>query len=110
MKYWAFDEKDVDIIFKSAETARKFDSYAVAEKVCLVDRFYAKCVLTQPAYFMQVKWTKLGKFDKAIEYYDLYLSQYSHEKNTSPKKPKGKKASCTWAATNKARSRMKMFP
>ena len=42
---------------------------------------------------------RLGKFDKAIEYYDLYLSQYSHEKNTSPKSQK-EKASCTWAATN----------
>ena len=32
-----FDEKDVDIIFKSAEAARKFDSYAVAaEKYALL--------------------------------------------------------------------------
>jgi len=33
----AFDEKDAEIIFKSAEAARKFDSYAVAaEKYALL--------------------------------------------------------------------------
>lgn len=97
----AFDEKDVDIIFKSAEAARKFDSYAVAaEKYALLIDSMQNVPDSTCLFYAGEMNQRLGKFDKAIEYYDLYLSQYSHEKEYLTKKAKKEKASCTWAATN----------
>lgn len=97
----AFDDKDVEIIFKSAEAARKFDSYAVAAEkyAILIDSLQNTPDSTCLFYAGEMN-QRLGKFDKAIEYYDLYISQYGNEKDYLTKKAKKEKASCTWAATN----------
>lgn len=97
----AFDDKDVDIIFKSAEAARKFDSYAVAaEKYSILIDSLQNTPDSTCLYYAGEMNQRLGKFDKAIEYYDLYISQYGNEKDYLTKKAKKEKASCTWAATN----------
>ncbi|MBK7221019.1 MAG: PD40 domain-containing protein [Saprospiraceae bacterium] len=97
----AFDEKNVDIIFKSAEAARKFDSYAVAaEKYALLIDSLQNIPDSTALFYAGEMNQRLGKFDKATEYYDLYLSQFGNEKDYLSKRAKKEKASCAWAAIN----------
>lgn len=72
-----FDEKDPVIIFKAAESARQFNSYArAAEKYSyLVD------TLNDDKQPLSVFWLasmnqRIGKYDEAKKYYDMYLSEY----------------------------------
>lgn len=96
-----FDEKDVNIIYKSAEAARKFDSYAVAaEKYSILIDSLQNIPDSTCLFYAGEMNQRLGKFDKAIEYYDLFLTQYGNEKEYLTKKAKKEKASATWASTN----------
>ncbi|MBK9253965.1 MAG: hypothetical protein IPM42_00605 [Saprospiraceae bacterium] len=73
-----FDEKDPQIVFKAAESARQFNAYArAAEKYqFLLD------TLKDTGYPMATYWLaemnqRMGKYDDADLYYNLYLSEYS---------------------------------
>lgn len=85
--YWAlvnyntvleFDEKDPVVIFKAAESARQFNAYArAAEKYrYLIDTLNDD---TQPLsiYWLASMNQRMGKYDEAKKYYDMYLSEYS---------------------------------
>ena len=73
-----FDDKDPVIIFKAAESARQFNSYArAAEKYkYLVDTLNDD---NQPLsiYWLASMNQRIGKYDEAKKYYDMYLSEYS---------------------------------
>ena len=85
--YWAlvnyntvleFDEKDPVVIFKAAESARQFNAYArAAEKYkYLIDTLNDD---TQPLsiYWLASMNQRMGKYDEAKKYFDMYLSEYS---------------------------------
>jgi hypothetical protein len=72
-----FDENDKEIIFKSAESARLFNSYArAAEKYqYLVDSLNDDTHPTAVYWLANMK-QRMGKYDDARKYYDLYLAEY----------------------------------
>ena len=76
----AFDEKDPAILLKSAESARLFDSYALAAQrySYLIDSLGIVTDSTSLFYAGEMN-QRLGKFDKAVEYFDLYISQYGKD-------------------------------
>jgi tetratricopeptide (TPR) repeat protein len=95
-----FDEKDANIIYKTAESARQFDSYKLAAEryTYLIDTLQ---VIPDSSvyYYAGEMYQRLGQFDKATEYYDLYISQYGTEGEYFTEKSKKEKASATWAAS-----------
>ncbi|MBK8700115.1 MAG: hypothetical protein IPN29_11525 [Saprospiraceae bacterium] len=97
----AFDEKDPVIILKTAESARLFDSYALAAQrySYLIDSLEIVYDSTSLFYAGEMN-QRLGKFDKAVEYYDLYLSQYGKVGDYLSKRAKKEKESSTWASSN----------
>ncbi len=72
-----FDDKDPVIIFKAAESARQFNAYAkAAEKYkYLVDTLSDD---KQPiaVYWLASMNQRMGKYDEAQKYFDMYLSEY----------------------------------
>jgi tetratricopeptide (TPR) repeat protein len=96
----AFDETDADIIFKAAESARYFDSYKLAAKKYdyLIDT--AQYFNDSTIYFYAAEMhQRIGDYDKANEYFDLYLTQYGKDGDVLTDKAKQGKKSVLWAST-----------
>lgn len=72
-----FDKKDVNILFKSAESARLFNSYArAAEKYqYLIDTLNDNTHPSASFWLANMK-QRMGKYEDARKYYNLYLSEY----------------------------------
>lgn len=72
-----FDPKDPEILFKSAESARQFNAYskAAAKYQFLIDSLNDT---TQPLaiYWLAHMKQRMGKYDEARKYYDLYISEF----------------------------------
>jgi tetratricopeptide (TPR) repeat protein len=95
-----FDEKDADVLYKSAECARMFDSYKIAADrySYLIDSLQ---IIKDSLIYVHAgeMYQRLGQFDKANDYYDLYISQFGTEGEYYTDKAKKEKASATWAAS-----------
>lgn len=95
-----FDEKDADIIHKSAEAARLFDSYKIAaEKYSyLIDTLN---IVKDSSVYLHAgeMYQRIGQFDKATEYYDNYITMYGSKNDALTEKAKNSKSSCVWAAS-----------
>lgn len=95
-----FDEKDADVLYKSAECARMFDSYKIAAErySYLIDTLQ---IINDSLIYVHAgeMYQRLGQFDKANDYYDLYISQYGTDGEYYTDKAKKEKASATWAAS-----------
>src|SRR5690606_25492456 len=75
-----FGDVDPKVIFKAAESARLFNAYKLAtEKYSyLVDTLKDNSEPTALFYLGEMH-QRQGNYLKAIEYYDLYLTQYSKD-------------------------------
>ena len=73
-----FDEGDTSTIFKVAEAARNFQAYEEAAKnyTLLVDSLGSD-KHPQSAYYAAQMYQRLGDYDNAKAYYNIYLSEYS---------------------------------
>lgn len=73
-----FDEKDPIIVFKAAESARQFNAYSkAAEKYrYLVDSLKDDSEPIAIFWLGQMN-QRMGKYDEAQKYYNIYLSEYS---------------------------------
>ncbi len=94
-----FDEKDPAIIYKSAESARMFDSYKIAAErySYLIDTL--QVIPDSTIYYNAGEmYQRMGQFDKATDYYDLYISQYGKEGDYLTDRAKKEKNSSSWAA------------
>jgi tetratricopeptide (TPR) repeat protein len=95
-----FDEKDADVLYKSAECARMFDSYKIAAEryAYLIDTLQ---IIKDSLIYVHAgeMYQRLGQFDKANDFYDLYISQYGTEGDYYTAKAKKEKASATWASS-----------
>lgn len=95
-----FDEKDADILYKSAESARLFNSYKIAaEKYSYLIDTLQIVSDSSSLYYAGEMYQRLGQYDKATEYYDLYLTQYNKDGDYLTTKAKKDKESATWAAS-----------
>ncbi len=73
-----FDHKDAEINYKYAEAARKFNAYDIAAKhyALLVDTLVADSFPLSAFYLAEMK-QRMGQYDEALIYYNMYLAEYS---------------------------------
>lgn len=93
-----FDEKDPKTLFKSAEAARNFDAYklAISKYTNLIDTLnYTEEPLA--LFHLATMHQRVGDYEKAKQYYNLYLSQYSKEGDYHTDKAKVELAASEWA-------------
>ena len=93
-----FDPKDGKTLFKSAESARLFDSYklAIQKYTYLLDTLNyneEKLILFHLGEMHQ----RLGDYKKAKDYYDLYVTQYGKDEDYHTQKAKVESIACEWA-------------
>ncbi len=72
-----YDSTDVNLLFKAGESARMFNSYArAAEKYSiLIDSLKDDTYPAAIFYLANMK-QRLGKYDDARKYYNIYLTEY----------------------------------
>ncbi|MEZ4911664.1 MAG: hypothetical protein R2774_12485 [Saprospiraceae bacterium] len=72
-----FDEKDPEIVFKAAESARLFNSYshAASKYQYLIDSLNVTTYPTATFHLAQMK-QRMGKYEEARKYYNMYMSEF----------------------------------
>ena len=93
-----FDKRDPYILFKSAESARMFNSYRLAAERYgfLVDTLQdVKDPLT--IFWLAQMKQRLGDYDKAMYYYNLYISEHSVSEDDFYKRAKKEVEASRWA-------------
>lgn len=95
-----FDKTDAEVLYKSAESARQFNAYArAAEKYhYLLDTLKDNQHPTALFWLANMK-QRLGKYDEARKYYDLYLSEFSGQDSLLTAKAGKEIASVDYAKT-----------
>lgn len=73
-----FNENDPDIIFQTAEAARKYNAYEVAAEyyALLVDSLVVDSLYPTASFRLGEMKQRLGKFDQAINYYNMYITEH----------------------------------
>lgn len=75
-----FDEKDPAVIFKAAESARLFNAYArAAEKYSYLIDTLKDEQFSLATFWLASMYQRLGKYDEAERYYQLYASEYGEK-------------------------------
>ncbi len=100
-----FDEKNPTYIYRSAEAARQFDSYHLAAQryTYLIDTL--ENIPDPSVYFYAGQmYHRIGQLDKANEFYDLYLTQYSKDGEPLTELARKEKKSLEWAAPRLAQA------
>lgn len=73
-----YDSTDINLIFKAGESARMFNSYArAAEKYSILIDSLKDNTYPIAIYHLANMKQRLGKYDDARKYYNIYLSEYS---------------------------------
>lgn len=94
-----FDQKDAQVLLKSAEAAFKFNAYDVAANKYSYLLDTLEFTEDSIAIFSAAEAYKmLGKYDKATEYYDRYLTEYGNEEDITTIKAKAGKEASVWAS------------
>ncbi len=93
-----FDEDDLDIKYMYGESARKFDAYTLADSV------YSEILSLDgegnyplTSYHLAEMKQRKGDYDAAIEYYELYLSEYNGDDSYYTDRANAKIEECKWA-------------
>jgi outer membrane protein OmpA-like peptidoglycan-associated protein len=93
-----FEKNDTAVLFRSAESARLFDSYklAIQKYTYLLDTLNYN---NEPLVLFHLGdlHQKLGNYAKSKEYYDLYTTQYGNENDYYTNKAKVESIACEWA-------------
>lgn len=93
-----FNQNDLNLKYMYGESARKFDAYTLADSVYseILDLDGdGKFPLTS-FHLAEMKQRK-GEYDKAIEYYELYLSEYNGDDSYYTDRANAKIEECKWA-------------
>ena len=73
-----FEEGDPELIYKVAESARNFQAYDIAaEKYKLIVDSLGEDNFPEAPYHLGSMLYKLGKYEDAKQYYNMYISEYS---------------------------------
>lgn len=93
-----FDKNDTYVLLKSAESARLLNSYKLAAEryEILVDSLRDVKDPTS-VFWLASMHQKLGNYDKALYYYELYLTEHSMEEDDLYKKARKEIEACRWA-------------
>lgn len=72
-----FDDDNPDLIYKVAESARNFEAYTLAaEKYKIIADSLGEDKFPEASYHLGEMYYRLGKYDDAKRYYNMYLSEY----------------------------------
>ncbi len=95
-----FDESDKEILFKSAESARLFNAYSkAAEKYhILIDSLNDNSQPVAIFWLAHMK-QRMGKYDDARKYYEMYLSEYGDTDSIFTARAKKEMASVDYATS-----------
>lgn len=100
-----FDTTNLEYLYKSAESARKFNAFTLA------DSLYFKVFDGQSegeyplsTYYLAKMKQRLGDYDGAIEYYGIYLSEYEGDDEHYTMLARKYKQASEWAKTIVERS------
>ncbi|MBK8518464.1 MAG: hypothetical protein IPL55_19915 [Saprospiraceae bacterium] len=75
----SFDKNDAAVLYKTAESARMYNAYAYATtKYHLLIDTLKNMDYPDVTYRLGEMYQKLGRYDDANKYYNLYLSEYSN--------------------------------
>ncbi|MBK8668226.1 MAG: hypothetical protein IPN89_01705 [Saprospiraceae bacterium] len=95
-----FDKNDASVVYKAAEAARNYNAYgfAASRYHYLVDTLKSN---NYPDAFYRLgeMYQKLGSYDKALSYYNQYLSEYSNAEPLFTKNARKNIAASTKAKT-----------
>lgn len=93
-----FDETDLNLKYMYGESARKFDAYSLADSVYseILDLDGEGNYPLTSFHLAEMK-QRTGDYDKAIEYYELYLSEYDNDDSYYTDRANAKIEECKWA-------------
>lgn len=95
-----FDAKDVDVLKNSAEAARMFNSYKIAaDRYSYLIDTLAYTGDSLMVYHLANMHQRLGAYDKATHYYDLFLSESGKEGEYFTERAKLEKEASVWASS-----------
>ena len=96
----AFEESNIDLRYNLAESSRKFMSYSLAEQnYQFVKENDSENSYPLATYYLAEMMQKQGKYQEAIEMYDLYLSENSGDDEYFTMKADKERAASEWAMT-----------
>lgn len=99
-----FDRDDRDILYKSAEAARHFNSYTkAAEKYQYLIDSLKDDTHPEAVFWLANMKQHAGDYSEADKYYDLYISEYGGIDTLMTARAKKEKASVSYARTLAAR-------
>jgi len=74
-----FDQNDPEIIYQVAEAARKFNAYDLAAEkyAMLTDSLVADSLYPLASYHLGEMKQRMGDYESALQYYNMYVTEYS---------------------------------
>ena len=95
-----FDSSQTDLLYRTAEAARNFNSFTMAEKLYqgVVDQDSTNQYPDAQFWLAEMK-NKLGKYKEAADLYDLYISENSGGLNFRGEIARIRKEAATWSET-----------
>lgn len=94
-----FIDDNADLLYKSAESARMFKAYNLAEsKLELLDEKQPDNQYPLLTFWLGDIKQRLGKYSEAIDQYKIYLSEHQGENEYFDKRADKEIAACEWAS------------
>jgi len=93
-----FSEDDSDMLYKSAESARKFNAFNLAEDKYqqILDKESGEQFPLASFWLGDIK-QRLGKYDEAIDLFKIYLSEHEGDDDYFTTRAKKEIEACQWA-------------
>jgi len=92
------DDSNTDLLFKIAESARKFNSYTVAEaKYTSLLELDTEAKYPMATYWLAEMKHKQGKYDEAMELYNTYIAEFGGENVYFTNKADKEMKACEWS-------------
>jgi len=93
-----FDPDDQELIYKVAQSARKFEAYDLAaEKYSMVVDSLGEGPYHDASFYLAEMYQRMGKYEDAKNYYSIYISEYSGEDEKLTARAKKELASVEYA-------------
>ncbi|MBK7094371.1 MAG: PD40 domain-containing protein [Saprospiraceae bacterium] len=94
-----FVDDNADLLYKSAESARMFKAYNLAEtKLELLDEKQPDNQYSLLTFWLGDIKQRLGKYSEAIDQYKIFLSEHQGENDYFDKRANKEIAACEWAS------------
>jgi tetratricopeptide (TPR) repeat protein/outer membrane protein OmpA-like peptidoglycan-associated protein len=94
-----FVDDDADLLYKSAESARLFKAYNLAEsRLEYLDEIKPDSEHSLVSFWLGDIKQRLGKYAEAIDYYNIYISEHEGENEYFDMRARKEIEACEWAS------------